>query len=124
MQLWTHRTNSELLDAFARPDPNQDPPCERVVGTSMTQTLHLMNANHIQKRIAADGGRCDLLAKSDKDPAALVTELYLIIFNRKPDEAELRLLVEEFAKTGTDRRRLLEDIMWSMLNSPEFLYLD
>ncbi|MCY2983401.1 MAG: DUF1553 domain-containing protein [Planctomycetota bacterium] len=124
MQLWTHRTNSELLDAFARPDPNQDPPCERVVGTSMTQTLHLMNANHIQKRIAADGGRCDLLAKSDKDPAALVTELYLIIFNRKPVETELRLLCEEFAKTGTDRRRLIEDIMWSMLNSPEFLYLD
>jgi hypothetical protein len=124
MQLWTHRTNSELLDAFARPDPNQDPPCERVVGTSMTQTLHLMNANHIQKRIAADGGRCDQLAKSDKDTAALVTELYLVIFNRKPDETELRLLGDEFAKPGIDRRRLVEDIMWSMLNSPEFLYLD
>jgi hypothetical protein len=34
------------------------------------------------------------------------------------------LLVDEFAKTGTDLRRLVEDIMWSMLNSPEFLYLD
>ncbi len=124
MQLWTHRTNSELLDAFARPDPNQDPPCERVVGTTMTQTLHLMNANHIQKRIAADGGRCEQLAKSDQNPAAIVSELYLAIFNRKPDETEIGLLEAEFAKPDVERRRLIEDIMWSMLNSPEFLYLD
>ena len=124
MQLWTHRTNSELLDAFARPDPNQDPPCERVVGTSMTQTLHLMNANHIQKRIAADGGRCDQLAKSDKDAAAIVFELYSTIYNRKPDDMELSLLEAEFMKPNVDRRRMIEDIMWSMLNSPEFLYLD
>ncbi len=124
MQLWTHRTNSELLDAFARPDPNQDPPCERVVGTSMTQTLHLMNANHIQKRIAADGGRCEQLAKSDKSPTVIVSELYLTIFNRNPDETEIGLLEAEFAKPDVDRRRLIEDIMWSMLNAPEFLYLD
>ena len=123
-QLWTFRTNSELLDAFARPDPNQDPPCERVVGTSMTQTLHLMNATHIQKRIAADGGRCEQLAKSDKGVGAIVSELYLAIFNRQPDEVELSSLEAEFAKPGADRRRLVEDIMWSMLNSPEFLYLD
>ncbi len=123
-QLWTFRTNSELLDAFARPDPNQDPPCERAVGTSMTQTLHLMNATHIQKRIAADGGRCDQLAKSDQGAGAIVSELYSAIFNRNPDEVELSSLEAEFAKPGADRRRLVEDIMWSMLNSPEFLYLD
>ena len=123
-QLWTFRTNSELLDAFARPDPNQDPPCERAVGTSMTQTLHLMNASHIQKRIAADGGRCEQLAKSDKGAGAIVSELYLAIFNRQPDEDERSSLEAEFAKPGADRRRLVEDIMWSMLNSPEFLYLD
>ena len=90
----------------------------------MTQTLHLMNANHIQKRIAADGGRCDQLAKSEKDSATIVSELYLTIFNRKPDETERSLLEAEFAKPNTDRRRMVEDIMWSMLNSPEFLYLD
>ena len=90
----------------------------------MTQTLHLMNANHIQKRIAADGGRCDQLAKSDKDAAAIVFELYSTIYNRKPDEMELSLLEAEFMKPNVDRRRMIEDIMWSMLNSPEFLYLD
>ena len=42
-QLWTHRVDSLFLDAFGRPDPNQDPPCERTGDTTMVQALHLMN---------------------------------------------------------------------------------
>ena len=29
MEIWTHRVESLFLDAFGRPDANQDPPCER-----------------------------------------------------------------------------------------------
>ena len=29
MANWTHRGESLFLDSFGRPDPNQDPPCER-----------------------------------------------------------------------------------------------
>lgn len=124
MQLWTVRTESELLDAFGRPDPNQDPPCERATSATMSQTLHLMNAAHIQRRISGDGGRCQLLASSSKEPVDVIRELYLTVFNRPPDEAEIKTLVTEFAQPNVDRRRLIEDLMWSMVNSPEFLYLD
>jgi hypothetical protein len=124
IQLWTVRTNSELLDAFGRPDPNQDPPCERMASATMTQTLHLMNASHIQRRITADGGRCQALSATSRDSASIIQELYLAIFNRQPDASELKTLETEFAQPKVDRRRLIEDIMWSMVNSPEFLYLD
>ena len=43
-ELWTHRTSSNFLDTFGRPDPNQDPPCMRMDDTTVVQTLHLMNA--------------------------------------------------------------------------------
>jgi hypothetical protein len=33
-----------FLDTFGRPNPNQDPPCERTSDATVTQTLHLMNA--------------------------------------------------------------------------------
>jgi hypothetical protein len=124
MQLWTSRIDSELLDAFGRPDRNQDPPCERQPSATMTQTLHLMNAAHIQQRIASDDGRCQRLASTTKDPASIIEELYLTIFNRMPDTSELEALTIELSAPGVDRRRLVEDLMWSMLNSPEFLYLD
>jgi len=124
MQLWTARTSSELLDAFGRPDPNQDPPCERQTSATMTQTLHLMNASHMQQRISSDEGRCQRLASSEKMPSAIIEELYLTIFNRPPDERELSDIQAEFDAPDSDRRQLVEDLMWSMLNSPEFLYLD
>ena len=124
MQLWTTRADSELLDAFGRPDPNQDPPCEREASATMTQTLHLMNASHIQERISTDDGRCQRLASTTNDPEAIIQELYLTIFNRPPNVRELEDIKREFDVPDTDRRRLVEDLMWSMINSPEFLYLD
>ena len=66
MELWTVRAKSELLDAFGRPDPNQDPPCERGTAATMTQALHLMNAEHIHGRITTEGSRCQALAASEK----------------------------------------------------------
>lgn len=124
MQLWTVRSKSELLDTFGRPDPNQDPPCERATEATMTQALHLMNAQHLQQRISADGGRCQQLAAADNSPAQIVQDLYLTIFSRPPSEDELQLLVAEFEVPEVNRRKLIEDLMWSMVNAPEFLYLD
>src|SRR5438309_185991 len=33
MEVWTARSPSLFLDSFGRPDPNQDPPCERTTET-------------------------------------------------------------------------------------------
>src|SRR5437773_7192457 len=44
IELWTVRSQSIFLDSFGRPDPNQDPPCERTSDSSVVQALHLMNA--------------------------------------------------------------------------------
>jgi hypothetical protein len=124
MQLWTHRTESELLDAFGRPDPNQDPPCERLPESTVVQALHLMNAPAIASKIASEEGRCQRLAKSDRTPAQIMEELYLATFSRFPSPEELKSLEAEFAKPDQDRGVLIQDILWSMLNSPEFTHKD
>lgn len=123
-QLWTHRIESELLDAFGRPDPNQDPPCERTPDTTMGQALHMMNGPRIQSRLSRDGGRCERLAKSELPATAIIEELYLAAFSRFPTSAESISLVTEFDKPNTSKRQLIEDILWSMINSPEFLFND
>ena len=58
MEIWTHRVNSLFLDAFGRPDPNQDPPCERTPDTTVVQALHLMNAPNLHAKVTSDQGRC------------------------------------------------------------------
>lgn len=120
-QIWTHRIDSIFLDTFGRPDENKDPPCERVADSSVTQTLHLMNSRKIDERIRSDSGRAARLAKSDLTAAAIVDELYLAVFSRRPTEDELRYGEELITSGGDERRGVIEDILWAMMNSPEFI---
>ncbi|QDT07320.1 hypothetical protein K227x_57470 [Rubripirellula lacrimiformis] len=120
-QVWTHRIESVFLDTFGRPDENQDPPCERIPDSSVTQTLHLMNSTQIDGRIRSDSSRAARLAKSDQSAADLVSELYLAIFSRTPNADEQRYCESLITDAGENRRTAVEDLMWAMMNSPEFI---
>ncbi|HZN34349.1 MAG TPA: DUF1549 and DUF1553 domain-containing protein, partial [Pirellulaceae bacterium] len=87
-ELWTTRVQSVFLDTFGRPNPNQDPPCERTSDTTVTQTLHLMNAPQLHQRVTADKSRAAELAATSKTPEEIVEELYLLVYSRLPDAAE------------------------------------
>jgi hypothetical protein len=123
-ELWTTRVQSVFLDTFGRPNPNQDPPCERTSDTTVTQTLHLMNAPQLHQRVTADKGRAAELAASEKTVDQIVEELYLLVYSRLPDEAEREIGRGLFAENGTSRRQATEDLMWALLNTPEFMFKD
>ncbi len=125
-EIWTHRVGSLFLDTFGRPDPNQDPPCERQEDATVTQALHMMNATDLQQRVSSDKGRAAQLAASDKTPEQIVEELYLFVYARLPDSDEREFGNKLFA-TATDpagRKRTTEDLLWALLNTPEFLFKD
>lgn len=124
MQLWTVRTGSDLLDAFGRPDPNQDPPCERMPDATMVQALHLMNANTIQNKLTSDKGTIQRLATSDLRLEKVIEELYLACYSRRPTPAETEALLKSTLQPNPAKRQWIEDLSWSLLNSPEFLYID
>ena len=122
--LWTHRTPSLFLDTFGRPDPNQDPPCERTPDATVVQALHLMNAPDLQARITDDQGRAARLASGKEPPSKVVEELYLLAYSRPPDAAERETAEALFDGPAVDRRAATEDLLWALLNSPEFLFKD
>ncbi len=119
VDLWTTRAGSLFLDMFGRPDPNLDPPCERLPDSTIVQALHMMNSGNIQRKIHDDGGVAARLAASDKPPAELIAELYLAVYSRPPVEDELGALVPLLGDSAT-RRQTVEDFMWALLNTPEF----
>lgn len=123
-QIWTHRVDSLFLDAFGRPDPNQDPPCERTTDTSIVQALHLMNSERLARKITSDKGRVSQLAATEKPPAEIIEELYLRIYSRKPTDKEQELCQALFGKPDTDRKQTIEDLAWALLNTPEFVFKD
>ena len=124
MEVWTARSQSEFLDGFGRPDPNQDPPCERTTDTTVVQALHLMNSPNLHRKVTADAGRCTTLAKGPKSPREIVDELYLLAYCRPPSESERAAAVKRFEKPGADRRKAIEDLLWALINTPEFVFND
>lgn len=123
-QIWTHRTTSLFLDTFGRPDPNQDPPCERTSDSTVVQTLHLMNSEKMHSDVLNDTGNAAKLAESAKEPHEVATALYHLVFARKPDKDETELVVELLTAESANRRQVIEDLMWAMLNSAEFVFQD
>ena len=123
-QLWTHRSDSLFLDTFGRPDPNQDPPCERMSDSTVVQSLHLMNSEKLYRDIGSDSGTAKALADSQKSGEEISTELYARVFGRNPTPEETTLMVQLLSAEGAVRRQVIEDVMWAMVNSAEFVFQD
>ena len=90
----------------------------------MTQVLHLMNAPQVHAKVTSDAGRAAKLAAGKKTPAEIVEELYLAIYARLPTDEEMKIGVGVFAAEGRSRRAATEDLMWALLNTPEFVFED
>lgn len=118
-QVWTTRVDSVFLDTFGRPNENQDPPCERTPESTVTQSLHLMNSRVLDSRIRDDRSRAARLAGSEMTSEQIADELYLAVFSRFPNEVE-RGYVVGLLRDVENRRTVVEDLMWAMVNSPEF----
>ena len=123
-EIWTHRVSSTFLDTFGRPNPNQDPPCERVEELTMTQTLHLMNSPELLRLVTQDGGRADQLSQSEVSEHELIDEIYLSIYSRFPTAEERGVAMNYVADLPDQRRQAIEDLMWALMNTPEFVFLD
>ena len=123
-QLWTHRSDSLFLDTFGRPDPNQNPPCERTTDSTVVQSLHLMNSDKLYHDIGHDSGKARILANSEKTAPEVSSELYRLVFGREPTPAETALVTEQLAAEGAIRRQVIEDLTWAMVNSAEFVFQD
>ncbi len=122
MQTWTYKSASQFLDAFSRPNPSSDPPCERDRQMSVVQSLHLMNATALQAKIASPDGRARKLAKGDLAPEAIVAELYFAAYGRAPEPTELATATAAYMIPGATRESATEDVLWALLNSPEFVF--
>jgi len=122
IQTWSFKIPSHFLDAFGRPNSSTDAPCERDLRTSVVQSLHLMNSQALQAKLANPQGRARRLAASDKPPGEIVTELYLSAFARPPTSEELAVASAGFGTEAKERQTATEDVLWALLNSPEFVF--
>jgi hypothetical protein len=122
VETWNHKLGSEFLDAFGRPNSSAECPCERDGKPSVVQVLHLMNSSKLQSKIANAEGRAWKLAESPKTERDIIEDLYLSAFSRPPTDNELRAASKAFAADGATRKSAVEDLMWALINSAEFVF--
>jgi hypothetical protein len=122
MQAWSYKVRSQFLDAFGRPNPSSDCPCERDARTSVVQSLHMMNSRGLQAKLSSKQGRVKQLADSKMSPEEIVNELYLATLSRFPSADELNTAAAAFVGSGATRQTATEDVLWALLNSPEFQF--
>ena len=122
-QLWTYRSSSLFLDTFGRPDPNQDPPCERMSDSTTPQILHLMNSPQLNHKLTLDSARPAKLAASERSNESIVEEAFLWVYCRLPKADEAKIALASLS-VSEERREAVEDLFWVLLNTPEFLYID
>ncbi len=123
IQLWDNRMPSYFLQLFGRPARVSVCECERSTEPSIAQALHLMNAEEIEAKIRHKRGVARQLAESDKTPAAIVEDLYLSTHSRFPTKAEQAATLDLFnGKEAITRREAVEDVLWALLNTKDFLY--
>ena len=83
----------------------------------------MMNSDFVQSKITAPGGRVEsLFALMPADQA--VSNIYYSTLSRPPSKEELVTLTTMIHErpSGEARRRVLQDLMWTLLNSREFLF--
>ncbi|HLU50283.1 MAG TPA: DUF1549 and DUF1553 domain-containing protein [Planctomycetota bacterium] len=114
---------SYFLDTFGRPARAISCECERETRPNVAQALHLLNGEFIQKRVVDPKGRAAALASSDRSDDERIEELYLAAFARRPTSEE-RARAKEFLSTAAEKERkaAIEDLLWALLNSTEFLF--
>ncbi len=121
MEQWNHLLPNEFLDAFGRPDSSAAPPCMRETSGSVVQALHLMNSKTLQRKLASNNPWMKSL--ETKSPAEALQEIYLRLYSRFPSAEELKIGTLYLEQEGGDSKmkQPFEDLIWSLVNSAEFV---
>lgn len=88
---------------------------------NVPQALFMMNSPQLASQINARGFTrlAGLLRRFRNNEDALI-ELYLMVLSREPSDREMKIAEEYLTEVG-NREEAFEDLMWSLLNSSEFL---
>jgi hypothetical protein len=121
LQLPDSLVASRFLDAFGRPERANTCSCERSQDSTVGQALHLNNGKTLNDKLRAkDSIVAKWLAEKVSDDEA-VKRLYVAALCREPTEPERGAFAKALAEADS-RREALEDLIWAVLTSKEFVF--
>jgi hypothetical protein len=114
---------SYFLDVFGRPQRISACECERVSEANLAQVLHLLNSDEVQQKLSRAGGRAEALAKDPRPDEAKLDDLFLSVLARLPNERDREAARAHLARQTKNPKQAYENILWALLNTKEFLFI-
>lgn len=125
LQLHDSAVANYFLKTFGRHQRRITCECERSDQPTVVQVLHLQNGDTINSKLSDARCRITQWLEADKPLDEIVDQAYLTALSRLPSAAERKqvlTLTKEALAEGVERRMVLEDMLWSLMTSPEFLF--
>lgn len=123
LQLPDSNIDSYFLKSFGRPERDKTCECERTGNPSISQVLHISNGDTINEKLTAKNNGIDQWLMAKKSPESMLEEAYLGTLARFPTEKEkAKFLAPLQTADAKEQRALLEDMMWALLSTKEFLF--
>ncbi len=123
IQLWDSEVDHYFLKLFGRPARKTACDCERNSEPNVGQVLHVLNSPEIQSKLTHAAGQIARWNESNTDDSQLVDEIYLTCLGRFPSNEERHTASSYLHQPPpTDRRGAMEDLVWSLMNSLEFIF--
>ena len=89
----------------------------------MVQVLHISNGDTINQKLKVADNRIGKLIAANQTNEQILEEVYLHSLSRFPTpEEKSRMLAVLAESPDSNRREVLEDIVWSIFSSREFLF--
>ncbi|HVP13209.1 MAG TPA: DUF1549 and DUF1553 domain-containing protein [Phycisphaerae bacterium] len=120
-QLFDGSIGTPFLELFGRPSRDTAYESERCTQASMHQSLYMLSSAQLEAKIGKSP-RIERLTKSDKGNAELVEEIYLAALSRLPNDEEKQRVLEYVGDDPKLRKQALQDLMWALLNTKEFMF--
>ncbi len=120
VQIANGNTSTYFLTTFGRATRETVCSCEVKMEPNLSQALHLLNGDTSNSKIA-QGNLIGRRMQEGKQPQEILEELYIRCLSRKPTEKE-RAALEQVLAAEQDKKQVLDDVFWAMLNSREFVF--
>lgn len=120
VQIADGNSGNYFLKTFGRSDRDTVCACEATTDPTLSQALHLLNGETLERKIRGGAG-FKQLAGAKLPPAETIEKLYVGCLARKPTPEETKRL-EAILAQEPNRETGLHDLYWAMLNSREFLF--